>query len=375
MKFLKRVLEFVAAGLLFLLYVSVANIAFKLLTQPNDITVLFGLLILLAEVATLFYGVERLIKHFKYHGETVVSKLKKQKSKYWEPVILVLVAVGLSNCTRVGPGYVGVVVNMAGNDKGVQGVPTTTGWTFYNPLSTSVLEYPTFVQTAKWTKDVNEGHPTNEEITFTNKDSMLIAADISLSYHLEAAGVPEFYVKFRTDDIDQFTHGYLRNVARDAFNEAAGHYSIEQIMGDNGPFLNEVRTKLQKQIDPLHVVLDQFGFIGAPRPPQGVIDSINAKVQATQLALQKQNEIVQAEAEAKKQIAYADGQAKSRVELAQGEAQANDLLTKSLSQQVLEWQRLMNQKAAIDKWDGARPQVEGGSSGLLLQLEPRQKQQ
>ena len=214
--------------------------------------------------------------------------------------VFLIMAVGCNCVTRIGPGYVGIKVSMAGSNRGVEDIPATTGWVFYNPLITKVYSYPTFVQTAKWTKDPHEGRPINEEITFTNRDSMLIAADISLSYSLRSDKVPHFYVKFRNDNLDDFTHGFLRNVARDMFNETAGKYSVEQIMGDNGPFLAEVRDRLQKQVEAIGVVIEQFGFIGAPRPPEGIIHAINAKVQAQQIALQKQTEITQAEADKKK---------------------------------------------------------------------------
>jgi regulator of protease activity HflC (stomatin/prohibitin superfamily) len=201
---------------------------------------------------------------------------------------------------------------------------------------------------------------------------MLISADISLSYTLRAEKVPAFYVKFRSDDLDKFTHGYLRNVARDMFNETAGKYSIEQIMGDNAPFLQEVRQKLQAQVDNIGVVIEQFGLIGAPRPPDAVIGSINAKVQAQQIALQKQNEIMQAEAEAKKAVAVAEGEAKAKIALAEGEARANQLLAGSISPVLIEWQKLRVQQQAIDKWNGVRPEVEAGTgaTGLLLNVNP-----
>ena len=288
---------------------------------------------------------------------------------------LVLVAVTLTiscNCvTRIPPGYVGVRVSLAGSERGVEKNPTATGWVFFNPLITRIYSYPTFVQTAKWTKDPHEGRPVNEEITFTNRDAMLIAADISLSYSLKSELVPAFYVKFRNDNLDDFTHGFLRNVARDNFNETAGKYSVEQIMGDNGPFLAEVRAKLQKQVEGVGVVIEQFGFIGAPRPPDAIIGSINAKVQAMQLALQKQNEITQAEAEKKKTIVQAEGASEQIRIRAEAEARANQLLSSSINSNLIEWRRLDIQAKAIEKWNGVRPQVEGTNSGLLIQL-PKQ---
>jgi regulator of protease activity HflC (stomatin/prohibitin superfamily) len=284
-------------------------------------------------------------------------------------VVAVVVLILMSqSCVRIGPGHVGVKVSLAGSSRGVEDTPATTGWVFFNPLLTRVYEYPTFVQTAKWTKDLNEGRPVNEEITFTNKDNLLIAADISVSYQLVADKVPQFYVKFLSDDLEGFTHGYLRNEARNCFNESAGKYSIEQIMGDNAPFLKEVRTCLQTGMDPIGVQIEQFGFIGAPRPPEAIVNAINLKAQAQQIALQKQTEIVQAQAEASKRVAQAEGDAKAQIARAEGEAQANRLLSQSITPTLIEWRKLEIQAKTVEKWNGIRPTVEGTGAGLLLQI-------
>jgi regulator of protease activity HflC (stomatin/prohibitin superfamily) len=272
-------------------------------------------------------------------------------------------------CTTVEPGFVGIEVNKLGSQKGVQDFPQRTGFVTYNPWATEIVSYPTFVQTAKWTKDPNEGHPMDESFTFTTKDSMVVNADVSASYHLLPERVPAFYVQFRLDDIDKFTHGFLRNITRDQFNEVGGSYNIEQVMGDNGPFLLQVRAAVQKQLQPFGVQIDQLGFIGAPRPPQNVIDSINMKVQAQQIALQKQIEVQQATADAQKNVAEAEGQAKAQIARANGEAEANRVRNSSLTPQLLELKRLENQHDLIWRWNGARPSTEiNGAGGLMLQV-------
>ena len=274
-------------------------------------------------------------------------------------VVLIAVAV-VTGCTRVGPGYVGIKVNMAGSNKGVQEYPARTGWVFYNPVTEDVFEYPTFVQNAVWTHDVAEGKPVNEELTFTNADQMLIAVDLSLAYTILPDRVPSFYVKFRNDNLELFTHGYLRNQARERVNEIAGRYKIEQIMGDNAEFLNTVRGALQKDLDPIGVKLEQFGIIGAPRPPKQVIESINLKIQATQIATQKQNELVQVQADAAKLVAQAEGAAKATLIAADADAAYNRKINESLTPTLVEWQK-------AQKWDGKLPQVTGGG-GVLLNL-------
>lgn len=272
---------------------------------------------------------------------------------------LVLAAALLGGCTRIGPGYGGIKVSMAGSERGVEDTPVTTGWVFYNPLLSTVYEWPLFVQQVVWSHNVNEGNPVNEEITFTNADQMQIAVDVSLAYRLDLAKLPQFFVKFRTDNMKQFTDGYLRSLTRDKFNEAAGKYHIEQIMGDNGPFIAEVKTALQRDLTPIGVQLEsQFGIVGAPRPPPSVVEAINMKLQAVQIAQQKQNEVVQMEAEAKKAVAQANGQAQAILAVASAQAEANRKLAESLTANLVAYKQL-------EKWDGKLPQVSGGATPFI----------
>ncbi len=287
------------------------------------------------------------------------------------PLIFVLFFVGCA--TRIGPGRVGIKVDLAGSQRGVEDLPIRTGWVFYNFLSSTIVEYPTSVQTAKWTKDPNEGSVNNEEMSFNTKDGLTVYGDLSVSYHLDANKVPAFYVKFRNDDIAQFTHGFLRNVARDAINRTGSQYTVQEVMGEKKSELEQnSRQDLQKQVADIGVVIDQFGFIGSPRPPQSVIDAINAKVQAQQIAVQKQNELVQSQADAAKLVAAAEGQAKAQIAVANGEAESNRVRAASISQNIIEWQKLTVTDRWIEKWNGQVPQVQTGANqpGMLLDIKP-----
>lgn len=286
-------------------------------------------------------------------------------------LILVVSMLALSACgyTRIEPGHVGIQVNLSGADKGVQAMPLKTGRIFYNPLNETVFTYPVYVQTVVWTASKDEGHPTDESITFTTKDSMVVSVDVSLSYNLTADKVPEFYVTFRNDDLDIFTHGYLHNVTRDQFNEVAGKYAIEQIMGDNEQFLKDVRERVQTQVSPIGVQIKQFGLIGAPRPPKQVIESINAKIQATQVAMQIENEVRQAQAKAAKVVAEAEGNAKAQIAIATGLAESNRIKSGSITPTLLEWERLAAQRESIGRWDGKLPNtVMGGNTPTILSI-------
>lgn len=284
-------------------------------------------------------------------------------------VLALLLATSIGCTTRIGPGMVGIEVDQSGSQRGVQDIVLKTGRVWYNPYSTSIIEYPTFMQSVVWTANKSEGHPVDESITFTSRDSMIVSADFNLSYMLVEKMVPAFYVQFRSDDLTAFSDGFMHNLARDCINGVAGKYGVEEIMGDNAAFIQGSRACLQDSLAPYGVKIEQFGLIGAPRPPEQVIASINMKVQASQIALQKQNEVLQAQADAKKRVADAQGEADANVTRAKGEAEANRIKSSSIDDRLIQWFKLTNNHDMIWRWNGQRPNVEAGSgAGMLLQL-------
>ena len=285
-------------------------------------------------------------------------------------LVVLLLGLFLVRVTRIEAGHVGVEINLAGKQRGGSEIPVRTGWVVYSPLSTQIIEFPTYVQTVKWTKDTNEGHPINEEMGFNSKEGMEIFVDVSLSYAIEPEKVPDFYVKYRVSDMDTFTHGILRDVVRNSLNEVASTYVVEDIYGEKkAEFLRKVQSQIELKMTPVGVSVQQFGFIGAPRVPAVIATAITAKAQAIQQAERARNELATTQAEAAKKIAEAEGDAKSLVTRAQGEADANRIRQNSLTPQLLELRRIENNRALIDKWNGQLPTVEAGQgSGMILQL-------
>ncbi|WP_419804363.1 SPFH domain-containing protein [Terriglobus sp.] len=299
----------------------------------------------------------------------------RRLGKYAGLGLLAILAVSiffnyLLSVTRIDAGHAGIEIVLSGSQRGASEIPIRTGWVFYSPLRSQIIEFPTYVQTVKWTRSTDEGSPTNEEMSFNSKEGMEIDTDISLSYSIAAARVPDFYVKYRVSDLSQFTHGILRDIVRNSLNQVASTYTVEQIYGEQkSEFLARTQRLIQDQLDPVGVQLQQFGLIGAPRVPQVIATAITAKAQAIQDAERARNELARTQAEAAKQIAEADGQAKSSVTRAQGEAEANRIRQTSITPQLLELRRLENQRALIDRWNGQLPSVEtGGANGMMLQL-------
>src|SRR5215471_4502919 len=85
-------------------------------------------------------------------------------------LLVLILLLSTVSVTRIGAGQVGVEVNLAGSQRGPADIPVRTGWVFYSPWKTQIIDFPTYVQTVKWTRDVTEGHPLNEEMTFNSKE-------------------------------------------------------------------------------------------------------------------------------------------------------------------------------------------------------------
>ena len=285
-------------------------------------------------------------------------------------VIGIIIFLSIIRVTRIGAGYVGIEINLAGSQRGASEIPIRTGWVFYSPLRTQIIEYPTFVQTVKWTSDTNEGHPVNEELVFNSKEGQEVRADVSLSYAIDSPKIPDFYVKYRNDDLERFTHGILKDIVRNSLNEVASTYTLEDIYGENkAKFLVQTRNRVQEQIAPVGVQIQQFGFIGKPRFTAAIEQAITQKTQAITDAERARNQLAVTQAEVAKSVAEAEGEAKSAIERARGEAESNRLRQASITPQLLEWKRLENQRAFIDHWNGELPRtVLGDKNGLMLPL-------
>ncbi len=304
----------------------------------------------------------------------LTSYLPPRKIFRWVGIAVALIIgwtilTNIGRVTRIDAGHVGIEINLAGSQRGASDIPIRTGWVFYSPLKSQIIQFPTYVQTVKWTRNPNEGHPVNEEMGFNSKEGMEILADVSLSYAIDGARVPEFYVKYRISDLDNFTHGILRDIVRNSLNEVASTYTVEDIYGEKkAEFLKKVEAMIESKVSSVGVSVQQFGFIGAPRVPMVIANAITSKAQAIQESERAKNELATTQAEAAKKIAEAEGDARSQVLRAQGEADANRIRQSSLTAQLLELRRLENQRALIDRWNGQLPSVETGQGGIMLQM-------
>lgn len=273
-------------------------------------------------------------------------------------MVLMIMLVGMS-CTRIDAGYIGLKVDMMGEGKGsVTEIPP--GYQLALNPSVSYFSFPQFTQTYKWTEGKDDTSPNDEAIRFQTSEGLQITADVGISFAVskEKGAATSIYLKYRRG-VEELIDSVIRNKVRDTFMIHGSRYTADQIIGDRkGDLLLSVEKDVKNYFLP-EIEIASLSWLSSPRPPQSVIDALNLKVQATQLAMQKENEVRTAKAEADKAVESARGRAESVTIEATAQAKANKLLSDSMTDRLI-------QAKYIEKWDGKLPTVQSGSGGANI---------
>jgi regulator of protease activity HflC (stomatin/prohibitin superfamily) len=277
-------------------------------------------------------------------------------------VLLALTLLVLAACSKVPAGNVGVKVDMYGSSKGVQTQELQPGryWIGWNQ---ELFLFPTFTQTYTWTKAVDENSPNDESITFGTDEGMSVNADVGITYHVDPDKVSVLFQKYRKG-IDEITDTYLRNMVRDSLVNEASKLPIETVYGvGKADLIKKVQDDVTQQVSAYGIVIEKVYWIGELRLPESVVNSINAKIQATQNAQKAENEVALAKAEAQKVEAAAEGNAQATLTQATADAKAIQMKGDAIrsNPEVI-------QLNAIDKWDGKLPTYSGSGATPFLNV-------
>ena len=271
--------------------------------------------------------------------------------------VLTLIIFGFTGCERIDAGHVGVKVNLYGNGKGVDDVTEVTGWVFYNPISTKIVEFPTFVQHKEYKMDKENN--VDESFVVNSKDGSEFHCSPMVNYAVKRERVPYIFAKYRVE-LDKIEEGFLKTSIYDAFRVVANSYTADELISNRQQFEIKVRQVLEKQLAPEGFILQQF--TSNLVYPETFKKAIESKNNAVQQALMAENKVKQAEAEAKIKIATAEGNAQALLTNARAEAESNRLRQQTITPLLL-------QQMWIEKWNGDVPgTVLGNNQNLMFGL-------
>lgn len=260
----------------------------------------------------------------------------------------------------VSPGYVGVVVNLWGDEKGVQSQEKGVGYHIIPPWK-QLYVFPVFEQNFTWERPEDVYH-------FQTKEGLPMSAKMGVTFHLEEDKVHLLFCKYRRG-MDEITHVFVHNNIRDAINMHASRFGIEDLYSTSKEeFFRDVQNEVAESLKGVGIRITRIYLIGNLIFPESVASALNQKIEATQRAQQRENELREAEAQAKKSVAEKEGEARSirimaeaqaaKIEVeARAQANANLALAKSLTPELVQSQK-------IQKWNGILPQYVGVNSAM-----------
>ena len=246
------------------------------------------------------------------------------KSKIIFGILSLFMAFSLTSCMeKVDAGCEGIKVNLYGDSKGVDDASLVTGVVWYNPWTTKVYKYPTYVQTIDY-----------KPFTVNAKDGSEFTVDPTISLKIVDGKSPLVFKKYRKE-LHEVIEGTLYNYVKDAFRIQLNKFTTDDIVSKRDSIESAIERYLSQALTKENFQLEQL--TSGLKYPQTIVESVNAKNRAIQQAMQVQNEVEVAKAEAEKLLVKA-----------RAEKEANELRQQALTPAILE-------KMWIEKWDGKLP--------------------
>jgi regulator of protease activity HflC (stomatin/prohibitin superfamily) len=167
-------------------------------------------------------------------------KIKKMIRKIGIGVVsLITLMVLVGSCERIDAGHVGVKVNQYGDNKGVDDVVAVTGMVFYNPFTTTVYEFPTFIQ--------HKEYKGENSFIVNSKDGSEFSVSPIMNYSVQRDKVPAIFSKYRRP-LEDIEEGFLKTAVYDAFRLATNKYTADELISNRAVFEIEVRRLLDSQL-------------------------------------------------------------------------------------------------------------------------------
>ncbi len=147
---------------------------------------------------------------------------------------------------------------------------------------------------------------------------------------------------------------------QESMKSVTAKYTAEELITERAVVGQEVQKVLAEKVSGYGVVIEKFNIVNFEFSAE-FDQAIEAKQVAEQNLIKTKTEqeqaIVIAEAEAKKKLIAAEAEAEAILKKAEAQAKANELIAKSLSDEMIEY-------AKVEKWNGELPVATGGNTFL-----------
>lgn len=270
-------------------------------------------------------------------------------------IIFGTIILALLCTTRVPAGYVAVQYSMNG---GVKDEVLTQGWHIVSPTIKTTL-YTVSIEQSYLTSDENGDSKTDESFSASSKEGKAVQIDLTFTYQYNPQSVTDVFTRFKGQSGTDVRESFIKPNIISWTKEVIARYKVSDILGEQRADVNVALTDyLSSKFAPYGITISNVSLINIEVDAE-TSAAISAKITAQQnaetQAINNQTAIDKAKADA--EVALTNAQAKADAALieANAQAEANRLLAQSVTQQLIEYQK-------IEKWDGKMPTVSGSSA-------------
>lgn len=243
--------------------------------------------------------------------------------------IIVIISIFMSCFSRVNTGHTGILISFGK----VQPQTYEAGIHFRKPWE-NMIQMDNRVQ-----KD------TVDMMAFS-KDTQEVKVTYTLNYQINKESASNLY---KTVGRDYFTV-LISPAVLESVKTQTAKFTADQLIADRNDFAQATEEDLKRKLKEFNVDL-----VATNIEDIDFSDAYTNAVEQKQVALQEK---LKAEQEAEKKKVEADANAYVKIKEAEGEAKANELRQKSLTSELIEYEK-------IQKWNGILPQVSGESNPII----------
>ena len=233
--------------------------------------------------------------------------------------------------------------------KGYRSEPIGPGLHMIIPFIESVQKYSVARQTYTMSSTTSEGAVQGDDsIQARTKDGQQIFIDASVIYAVDPAQLIKLHITWQ----NRYEENVVRPVARAAIRDAVSQFGVEEIVSTKrGELETAISTTIKSSLADNNIIMNDF-LLRNIRFSDEYAKAVEQKQVAEQQAQQakfvvesKKQEAEQARQTAQGQadaaVISAKGAAEARLVQADAEAKANDLLSKSLTPTLLQYQYIL----------------------------------
>jgi regulator of protease activity HflC (stomatin/prohibitin superfamily) len=240
----------------------------------------------------------------------------------------------------IHPGTVGVVTHFGA----VQTEILPEGLHFITPVKTKVVPIDVRIQLVE------------DQASASSKDLQMVTSRVALNFYLSKT---KANIIFQEQGL-RYQKTIIAPTIQESVKSTIAKFNAEEVITLRPKVKQMIFEDIRDRLEKNNIIVTDFSIVDFSFSPE-FNKAIEEKQIAEQSALRAKNDLVRIRTEAEQVEVRAEGEAKAQIEIAKAEAQAQELLRKTISDQII-------QLRAIERWDGVMPLYVGESTGVFLDL-------